>query len=316
MSLLRSLRSLVHAPRILAPALRTMLRSPRLSVRDLARLPERVRAAQLTQLWDPGELSDRVDATSRQEETAPNPLRVYFDNITEGPGVWKWLHYFEVYQRHLSKFVGRAVTVVEIGVYSGGSMPMWRHYFGTNCEIHGVDIQPECKVYEAAHTTIHIGDQADHEFWRRFRGVVPDVDVLIDDGGHQAEQQMVSLEEMLPHLKAGGVYICEDVHRIHNSFAEFAHSLADGLNAFVWTGDSRVLGTRSTPFQDAISSIHFYPFMVVIEKRDAPRGGFTAPKHGTEWQPGLGRKLAKSRLTGRVFREILGRIAWLAGHPT
>jgi hypothetical protein len=201
--------------------------------------------------------------------------------------VWKWRHYFEAYHRHLSKFVGHPVTVVEVGVYSGGSMPMWRHYFGTSCRIHGVDIQPECKAYEDTHTTIHIGDQADREFWRRFRDAVPAIDVLIDDGGHQAEQQMVTLEEMLPYLRPGGVYICEDVHGIHNSFGEYVHSLADGLNAFLWTGDSRVLSARSTSFHDAISSIHLYPFMVVIERRDTPYGGFTCPKHGTEWQPFL-----------------------------
>ena len=289
MSLRRFLRLVAHASRILAHASRTMLRSPRLSVRDLASLPQRVRAARLTQLWNriPVGRSDRADEPGRQEEAAPNPLRTYFDNVKEGPGVWKWLHYFELYHRHLSKFVGQPVTVVEVGVYSGGSMPMWRHYFGTGCQIHGVDIQPECKVYEDAHTTIHIGDQADREFWRRFQGVVPEVDVLIDDGGHQVEQQMVTLEEMLPHLKAGGVYICEDVHGIPNSFAEFVHSLADGLNAFVWTGDAEVLSARSTPFQDAISSVHLYPFMVVIEKRDTPRGGFATAKHGTEWQPFL-----------------------------
>ena len=110
----------------------------------------------------------------------------------------KWLHYFDLYHRHLQKFIDRPVTVVEVGVYSGGSMPMWRHYFGEHCRVHGVDIQEECKMYEDAHTTIHIGDQADRAFWKRFRESVPAVDVLIDDGGHQPEQQMVTLEEMLP----------------------------------------------------------------------------------------------------------------------
>jgi hypothetical protein len=287
MSLLRSLRSLAHAPLALAPSLHTMLRSPRLSARDLVNLAQRVRAAQLTARWDPVELSGRGKEAGKQEEAAHNPLREYFDGIAKGPGVWKWLHYFELYHRHLSKFVGRPVTVVEIGVFSGGSMPMWKHYFGPSCQIHGVDIQPACQAYESERITIHIGDQADRDFWRRFREVVPNVDILIDDGGHQPEQQMATLEEMLPHLRAGGVYICEDVHGSSNSFAAFAHTLADALNEFVGTGDVQLLSVRSTPFQDGISSIHLYPFMVVIEKRDVPCSGFTSPKHGTEWQPFL-----------------------------
>ena len=92
---------------------------------------------------------------------------------------------------------------------------------------------------------------------------------------------MVTLEEMLPHLKAGGVYVCEDVHGIRNSFSEFAHALGDGLNAVSPDGVSR------TPFQSTVSSVHFYPFMVVIEKGEGIRTAFTAPKHGTEWQPFL-----------------------------
>lgn len=92
-------------------------------------------------------------------------------------------------------------------------------YFGDGCRVHGVDIQQACKAYEDSHTSIHIGDQADRGFWKRFRGAVPTVDVLIDDGGHHPEQQKVTLEEMLQHLRPGGVYICEDVHGICHPFA-------------------------------------------------------------------------------------------------
>jgi hypothetical protein len=169
--------------------------------------------------------------------------------------VLKSLHYFDIYHRHLRKFIGRQVNVVEIGVYSGSSLSMWRHYFGEDCRVHGVDIQEECEVYEDSHTTIHIGDQADRAFWKRFREAVPVVDVLIDDGGHQPEQQMVTLEEMLPHLRPGGIYICEDVHGVGNRFALFAHSLADELNASLGSN-------KRQPDQAAVNSVHLYPFVV------------------------------------------------------
>jgi len=136
-------------------------------------------------------------------------------------------------------------------------------------------------------TTIHIGDQADRGFWRQFRASVPDVDVLIDDGGHRPEQQMVTLEEMLHHLRPGGVYICEDVQRVGNRFAAFAHGLADELNAFDRIRRQHDLASAPTPFQALVNSIHLYPFVVVIEKRDPPLRIFSAPKHGTQWQPFL-----------------------------
>jgi len=294
----------------LSKCLKNLLRNPRESVRKLAGSPEparaadvvrqreatgqydsqanaasRVRGAEFARQWQANSNSQFLEscAALRAEDNSPNPLRAYFDAVKEGPGVWKWLHYFEAYHRHLHKFVGRPVTVVEVGIYSGGSLQMWRHYFGQDCRVHGVDIQETCKAYEDLHTTIHIGDQADRAFWKRFRKSVPAVDVLIDDGGHQPEQQMVTLEEMLPHLRPGGVYICEDVHGIGNQFAAFAHSLADELNVFVPVLQP-VLASMPTALQAAVNSVHFYPFVVAIEKREFPLTSFSAPKQGTRWQ--------------------------------
>jgi hypothetical protein len=266
-----------------------LARIPGQSVYELSRLPERVRGADMARAWKTTLDSQRRKSCAdvRDLDGLPNPLRAYFDSIEEGPGVWKWQHYFEPYHHHLHKFVGRVVVVVEIGVYSGGSLAMWRHYFGEGIRIHGVDIQAECKVYEDAHTTIHIGDQADRSFWKRFRESVPTVDVIIDDGGHLPEQQMATMEEMLPHLCPGGVYICEDVHGVGNRFAAFAYSMADGLNAFSQTSLQQEHASTPTPLQAAVHSVHLYPFVVVVEKRNSNLESFVAPKHGTKWQPFL-----------------------------
>src|SRR6266851_4236840 len=50
-----------------------------------------------------------------------NPLMSYFEANIKGRGIWKWQHYFDIYHHHFSKFVGREVHIVEIGVFSGGS---------------------------------------------------------------------------------------------------------------------------------------------------------------------------------------------------
>jgi hypothetical protein len=47
---------------------------------------------------------------------------------------------FEIYHRRLQKFVDRDVTIVEIGVFSGGSMLMWRHFVGDGCKVQIVTI--------------------------------------------------------------------------------------------------------------------------------------------------------------------------------
>jgi hypothetical protein len=237
---------------------------------------------------------DTIQKAEASCSSSTNPLWDYFQNHKEGHGIWKWEHYFDIYHRHFARFVGQKVNVLEIGVYSGGSLEMWRSYFGEKSHIYGVDIEEVCKVYENDHISIYIGDQADRTFWGTFRKTVQGIDILIDDGGHQPEQQQITLEEMLPYLRPGGVYLCEDVHGCFNRFSAFATGLVKGLNA---------MNCISAPplqvgFQQSINSIHFYPFLVVIEKHILPLTKLSSSKHGTVWQPNFGWGSSQARDPG------------------
>jgi SAM-dependent methyltransferase len=225
-------------------------------------------------------------------ESRPNALRAFFENRRQGRGIWKWQHYFDIYERHLGRFRNREVHVLDIGIYSGGSLEMWREYFGPRARIYGVDIEPACKRYEGGPVKVFIGDQADRAFWRQFRKEVPTLDVVVDDGGHLFHQQVATLEELLPHLRPGGVFFCEDVHGEFNRFASYAQGLADALNAYEnMTEDlanpERRIVHRSIPFQASVGSVAFYPFVVVVERNEAPVPELVASKHGTDWQPFL-----------------------------
>jgi len=220
-----------------------------------------------------------------------NPLFKYFNDHKEGPGIWKFNHYFEIYERHFSRFRGQEVHVLEIGIYSGGSLEMWRQYFGPRCKVYGVDIEPSCKAYENESVRVFIGDQADPQFWQRVRQEVPVLDIVIDDGGHLPEQQIVTLEQLLPHLRTGGVYLCEDVVTVFNEFSSYIHGMAQSLNtlnleANFEDNERRQVCTTSS-LQSAIASIHLYPFVTLIEKSREPVSELVAPKHGTRWEPFL-----------------------------
>ncbi len=217
------------------------------------------------------------------EPAARNPLEEYFDRHTTGPGLWKWRHYFEIYHRHFQKFVGREVHVVEIGVYSGGSLGMWREYFGAGCHIYGVDLQPACRAYEEGPIRIFIGDQGDPDFWRGFVQEVPAIDIVIDDGSHEASDQVVTLEALLPQIRPGGVYLCEDAHGTRNAYHDYVNGLSRNLHSFGTAGTNSE--RRPTDFQRTVQSIHLYPFVTVIEKRSRALDELSAPKRGTEWQP-------------------------------
>jgi hypothetical protein len=243
---------------------------------------------------------------SRPEGDSINPLRSFFEAHTEGRILWKFEHYFDIYHRHLAKFIGQEVHLLEIGVYAGGSLEMWKHYFGPKCRIYGVDNSEACKTYEDDQVRIFTGDASDRNFWATFRKEVPILDIVIDDGGHQAIQQIVTLEETLPHLRRGGVYICEDVQShpdYYNEFDLYMYGLINNLNknhnpreiSFKHRSGATAQGTfqdlvggfASMPsaFQSAIHSVHMYPFVVAIESLETPVSEFVCAKHGTQGPP-------------------------------
>lgn len=209
-----------------------------------------------------------------EPETHPGQLESYFDSNTEGPGIWKWRHYFPVYEQYLARFIDKSPTLVEVGIYSGGSMGMWRDFLGESSNIVGIDIEPACKTYESPGVEVVIGDQGSREFWSDFRKHHPKVDIFIDDGSHDQKHQIITLEEMLPHLSPGGVFVCEDVHGIPHHFSTYVSTLATKLHSL-----------KISPFQEHIYSIHQYPFLVVIEKNARKIDQFHSGKRGTEWQP-------------------------------
>ncbi len=108
-----------------------------------------------------------------------NDLRQYFES-NNGRLIDKYTHYFDIYERHLSRYRNQEVHFVEIGVFQGGSLQMWKNYFGTKARIYGIDINPECKKFEEDQIQILIGDQADRGFLRELRAKLPRIDIVLD----------------------------------------------------------------------------------------------------------------------------------------
>ena len=72
--------------------------------------------------------------------------------------------YFEIYDDLFKKYRGKNITFVEIGVLSGGSLFMWREFFGPEARIIGVDLNPNAKKWEEEGFEIFIGSQSDETF--------------------------------------------------------------------------------------------------------------------------------------------------------
>lgn len=202
-----------------------------------------------------------------------NPLQSYFEN-NQGRIIHKWLHYFDIYHRHLNSYRGKPVTVLEFGVGQGGSLQMWRDYFGDAARIIGVDIDPRCEQYSEPGIEIYIGDQDDRSFLKELITKVGSVDVVIDDGGHMMTQQVRTFEEVYPFVRDGGVYLTEDLHtsywsdfdggyRRPGTFVEYAKALIDDMHAFHSPDPASF---PVTSFTRSIGGMHIYDSVVVFDK--------------------------------------------------
>ncbi len=240
-----------------------------------------------------------------------NDLEKYFE-ANDGRLIHKLMHYFEIYERHFARFRGTDVHVLEFGVSQGGSLQMWKDYFGPKCRIHGVDINPHCKAVEEERVSVFIGDQEDRAFLKSLAAQIPRVDILIDDGGHSMRQQIATFEELYGHIAENGVYLGEDLctsywpkwgggYRRKGTFIEYSKRFIDGIHA--WHSKSPAL--QVTDFTRTARSLHFYDSVLVIEK-----GRVEAPverKTGTASIPHYRSPAAQSRdrLKARL-RNLLG----------
>jgi len=201
-------------------------------------------------------------------------LEKYFRNNNKRL-IHKWNHYFDIYERHFNRFRNKEIVILEIGVLQGGSLQMWKDYFGDKAKIFGIDIDPRCKELEEKNIKIFIGSQSDRKFLRKIKETIPMVDILIDDGGHYMDQQIVSYEELFSHIKNNGVYLCEDLHtsywpkwggghRKSDTFIEYSKNFIDYLHAF----HSKQSSLKVNSFTRSADSIHYYDSIIVIEKRN------------------------------------------------
>tara|TARA_Y100001970_G_C14217537_1_gene850600 strand:+ start:814 stop:1641 length:828 start_codon:yes stop_codon:yes gene_type:complete len=180
--------------------------------------------------------------------------------------------YFEVYDLLLEEYIGRDITFVEIGVLDGGSLFMWREFFGEKARIIGVEINESAKVWEDYGFEIFIGSQSDPIFWQDFYNKTGKVDVVLDDGGHTYQQQIVTVESSLENIHPKGKIIVEDTYTSYEkeygypsnySFIKYASNLVDGMNLRTPKINTKKISNN------LISNVSFFESIVAITVDDS-----------------------------------------------
>lgn len=132
-------------------------------------------------------------------------------NCDKGSVAFEAHGYTEMYEEYIPS--EGQFTLLEIGVWKGDSLKMWREY-NPQLIIHGVDIHPLIDKVEGAN--IHIGSQSDYSFITQLV-MKTSPDFVIDDGSHRYSDIMSTFMFVYPLLKKGAYYFIEDLHA---SYAE------------------------------------------------------------------------------------------------
>jgi hypothetical protein len=211
----------------------------------------------------------------------------YMDNLALKANADKgsfFHNYTEIYADYFAPLRDKKIRFLEIGIDNGNSVKLWENYF-KNASLYFIDITLQNVKYASERSKYFVVDQENprdlNKFIQETGGLF---DVIIDDGGHTMNQQIVSFQCLFPHVKPGGLYIIEDLHTSYwkefgggdsqYTAIAFLKALIDEIN-FVGYRTSHashlhidpVISGEMNIYREQIRSIHFYDSLAVIIKR-------------------------------------------------
>ena len=207
----------------------------------------------------------------------PGLEEMFFEN--RGVIVHKWVHYLPIYEKYFSPYQGKPIRMLEIGVNKGGSLNLWRKYFGPEATIFGIDVNPECAEVAIAPNQVRIGSQADPAFLEQVVDEMGVPDIILDDGSHIGRHQRASFQTLFPLLAEGGLYVIEDTHTAYwptiyeggyrraGTAIEFVKGIIDDMHQWYHGKPKNVVNAGD------VGSVHIFDSIVIIEKRTSERPG-------------------------------------------
>lgn len=132
-----------------------------------------------------------------------------------------YIHSF--YENFLDKLSEDPIKMLEIGVYNGGSIQLWRDYLHKDSEIYAGDLN----YFEHIPGTFSIiGDMYSKDQISKLKDDY--FDLIIDDGPHSFESFVLVMQRYFSKLKKGGTLVIEDV--VNSSWIEPLVDLSQTLS--------------------------------------------------------------------------------------
>lgn len=251
----------------------------------------------LTRALGPG-LGAKVTWTATDEPIPDSDLARVFNDTDD---IHKPAHYPPIYESVLAPFRQHPIRMLEIGVFRGGSLQMWKQYLHPDSTIVGIDINPDCAKFDDPPRNIHvrIGSQDDTKFLQTVVDEFGPFDIIIDDGSHLSSHMIGTFKYLFPNgLADSGVYVVEDLYTNYwmpyrdtpTTFAQFATQLVtamhahypaadsyDGLDSYLRVGDPKRKNSFQVPVAATLlEKIEFHDSIVAIHR--ARKGGRELPR--------------------------------------
>lgn len=150
--------------------------------------------------------------------------------------------YVKFYEKYFEELRDKELKILEIGIYRpptnsgrtvGASLKTWYEYF-PKAKIYGLDLTDfsdvnndriETMVCNQAYRIKGIDYPGLEDVINKYGG---DFDIIIDDGGHTMDQQLITLGYMFKYLKPNGIFVIEDLHTSY--FAPYTYNKTNTKN--------------------------------------------------------------------------------------
>ena len=128
--------------------------------------------------------------------------------LASGTDKISYHRYDKIYPLYIDKYKDQEISLFEIGYENGNSFRMWKEYF-PKATIYAMDID---KFLNDGKHRVFKGDQSNIYDLKRVTEEIVSCSLIIDDGSHIAEHQLLSFNYLFNNLLAyGGTYIIEDI---------------------------------------------------------------------------------------------------------
>jgi hypothetical protein len=158
-----------------------------------------------------------------------------------------WAHegrghsYTPWYNTEFNRYRSEVKRVFELGINDGASVYMWEEYF-PNAAIYAADNHtPGVNLVNRGRIKAHYVDQHDAKSLVELRNWLPEgFDLMIDDGNHDPDDQILTVNILADRLAPGGYYVIEDVQPPRENIVRILEGIL-----WPWTKTVLELGPKS-----------------------------------------------------------------------